>query len=120
MSNFKHDRILSPLAITLVVDRTNQTPAIVLPIMTNGDLCRYLRKNKVFPIVKLLTFALQIAEGKCPIHSMHPIDACTIVVLQVWCYANSSIHQAINMFQACSIFLPSMWCTAIWPHATVC
>lgn len=64
MSNFKHDRILSPLAITMLGDKANQTPAIVLPVMANGDLCRYLRKSKVFPILKLLTFALQIAEGK--------------------------------------------------------
>ena len=62
MSAFRHERILSPVAV--LIDRDNHWPAIVLPIMANGDLCRYLRKNKVFPIVKLLAFALQIAEGK--------------------------------------------------------
>lgn len=62
MSTFRHERILSPMAIS--IDAQRHLPSIILPIMANGDLCRYLRKNTVFPIIKLLTFALQIAEGK--------------------------------------------------------
>ncbi len=63
MSGFEHERILRPVAITLD-SASPWMPAIVLPIMANGDLCRYLRKSKVFPIIRLLTFAVQIAEGK--------------------------------------------------------
>lgn len=63
MSAFEHERILRPMAITLD-SGSPWMPAIILPIMANGDLCRYLRKSKVFPIVKLLTFAVQIAEGR--------------------------------------------------------
>lgn len=62
MSTFRHERILSPMAIS--IDTQRHLPSIILPIMANGDLCRYLRKSTVFPIIKLLTFALQIAEGK--------------------------------------------------------
>ena len=39
-------------------------PSIILPIMVNGDLCRYLRSQKLFPIQSLVNFATQIADGK--------------------------------------------------------
>lgn len=63
MSKFQHDRILSPMAIIIDLN-VGQSPSIVMPIMVNGDLCRYLRQVKVFPLDRLLTFAIQIAEGE--------------------------------------------------------
>ena len=82
MSSFKHDRILSPVAI--FIDSVNQMPSIVLPIMANGDLCRYLRKNKVFPIVKLITFARQIAEGKAQPPLAKPWQSIHLTINQIY------------------------------------
>lgn len=61
MSTFCHKRILSTMAI--IHDRRNATPAIVLPIMKHGDLCRYLRQTKTLPLSQLTSFAYQISEG---------------------------------------------------------
>lgn len=61
MSSFNHDRILVPQAI--FIDRLNRMPAIVLPLMENGDLRRYLNPLQSFKFNQLLKFSLQIAEG---------------------------------------------------------
>ncbi|KAJ6223657.1 hypothetical protein RDWZM_002202 [Blomia tropicalis] len=72
MSKFQHDRILSPMAIIIDLN-VGQSPSIVMPIMVNGDLCRYLRQVKVFPLDRLLTFAIQIAEGMEYLASMNVV-----------------------------------------------
>nr|XP_027201442.1 hepatocyte growth factor receptor-like [Dermatophagoides pteronyssinus] len=61
MSQYKHDRILIPLAI--FIDRSNNMPSIVMPLMANGDLCRFLQQQQLLPIVHLLKYSLQISDG---------------------------------------------------------
>ncbi|KAH7636321.1 macrophage-stimulating protein receptor-like [Dermatophagoides farinae] len=61
MSQYKHERILIPLAI--FIDRTNNMPSIVMPLMINGNLCHFLQQRQLLPITELLKFSLQISDG---------------------------------------------------------
>lgn len=55
----KNDKILARKPVKKLLSQ----PSIVLPIMINGDLCRYLRSQRLFPIQSLVNFSKQIAEG---------------------------------------------------------
>jgi hypothetical protein len=61
LSDHKHIRILTPLGVCM---GENGLPMILLPLMTSGDLHKYLRDHQiVIPVRNLIEFAQQVAEG---------------------------------------------------------
>lgn len=78
MSNFGHDRVLIPVG--MFFERCERTiPIIVMPIMINGDLCRYLRLKKILPIDQLIKFAKEIAQGDSSIMLLDDLNSFQIL-----------------------------------------
>jgi len=60
MRGFQHENVLELIGVTLV----DRMPAILLPLMQNGDLRSYLRDaDNQISEKDLIGFAIQIAQG---------------------------------------------------------
>lgn len=60
MKDFNHPNVLNLIGVSLI----NNSPSLLLPLMTYGDLRDFVKSDKHKPSVReLLNYSIQVARG---------------------------------------------------------